>query len=174
MRLWSLAPALLDSRGLVALWREALLARKVVQGLTRGYRHHPQLLRFAGLPDPERALNLYLAFVWQESLSRGWNFDAAKLPVELTGAVAGTHEEQESRLAGMVKAMGRIRLTEGQVDYELEHLQAKLQLRSPKDGRRLEAARARGATAGLQTLVHPLFVLEPGPVADWEIRRPAV
>ena len=29
MRLWSLHPSLLDQKGLVALWREALLAQKV-------------------------------------------------------------------------------------------------------------------------------------------------
>ncbi|HWP85543.1 MAG TPA: pyrimidine dimer DNA glycosylase/endonuclease V, partial [Terriglobia bacterium] len=39
MRLWSLHPSLLDSKGLVALWREALLAQKVLRGETKGYRH---------------------------------------------------------------------------------------------------------------------------------------
>jgi hypothetical protein len=46
MRLWTLHPKYLDPQGLVALWREALLARAVLRGETRGYRHHPQLLRF--------------------------------------------------------------------------------------------------------------------------------
>lgn len=32
MRLWSLHPSYLDAVGLVALWREGLLARKVLQG----------------------------------------------------------------------------------------------------------------------------------------------
>lgn len=46
MRLWSLHSRYLDSRGLVALWRESLRAQKVLMGDTIGYRHHPQLDRF--------------------------------------------------------------------------------------------------------------------------------
>ncbi|MFZ2406304.1 MAG: pyrimidine dimer DNA glycosylase/endonuclease V [Methylobacter sp.] len=38
--------------GLLALWREALLAQKVLRGESRGYRHHPQLARFRELVDP--------------------------------------------------------------------------------------------------------------------------
>ena len=45
MRLWSLHPCLLDRQALVAGWREALLAQKVLEGLTRGYTRHPQLER---------------------------------------------------------------------------------------------------------------------------------
>jgi len=45
MRLWSLHPKYLDSKGLVALWREGLLAKKVLEGGTKGYRNHPQLER---------------------------------------------------------------------------------------------------------------------------------
>lgn len=48
MRLWSLHPSLLDRAALVAGWREALLAQKVLRGETTGYRHHPQLERFRG------------------------------------------------------------------------------------------------------------------------------
>ena len=46
MRLWCLHPRYLDARGLVALWRDALLAQALLRGETRGYRHHPQLARF--------------------------------------------------------------------------------------------------------------------------------
>ena len=52
MRLWSLDPAHLDRQGLVACWREALLAQAVLAGRTRGYRHHPQLERFRVVPGP--------------------------------------------------------------------------------------------------------------------------
>jgi hypothetical protein len=38
MQLWTLHPKHLDVRGLVALWREALLAQKILCGATRGYR----------------------------------------------------------------------------------------------------------------------------------------
>jgi hypothetical protein len=43
MRLWSLHPCHLDAKGLVALWREGLLAQKVQACETNGYRNHPQL-----------------------------------------------------------------------------------------------------------------------------------
>lgn len=46
MRLWTLHPEYLDRQGLVALWREAPLAKAVLEGKTRGYRRHPQLERF--------------------------------------------------------------------------------------------------------------------------------
>ena len=37
MRLWSLHPRCLDAKGLVALWREGLLAQEVLRGKTRDY-----------------------------------------------------------------------------------------------------------------------------------------
>jgi hypothetical protein len=61
MRLWTLHPQHLDVRGLVALWREALLAQKVLQGRTRGYKHHPQLWRFLACADPVAAVATYLS-----------------------------------------------------------------------------------------------------------------
>ena len=51
MRLWSVHPKYLDARGLVALWREALLAQAVLRGRTNGYVHHPQLQRFRTQPS---------------------------------------------------------------------------------------------------------------------------
>ena len=59
MRLWTLHPRYLDAKGLVAAWREALLAQKVLAGATKGYRHHPQLARFQAQPD----LNLVQNFI---------------------------------------------------------------------------------------------------------------
>ena len=43
MRLWSLHPKYLDKLGLLGLWRESLLAQKVLLGKTKGYKNHPQL-----------------------------------------------------------------------------------------------------------------------------------
>ena len=79
MRLWTIHPKHLDAKGLVALWREALLAQKVLQGGTRGYRHHPQLRRFLATSRPAAALARYLAAVHEESVRRGYHFDAAKI-----------------------------------------------------------------------------------------------
>ena len=75
MRLWTVHPKYLDARGLVALWREALLARAVLRGGTRGYRHHPQLTRFREQARPVESLNQYLAAVYVEACRRGYAFD---------------------------------------------------------------------------------------------------
>ncbi|WP_245747334.1 pyrimidine dimer DNA glycosylase/endonuclease V [Frateuria terrea] len=48
MHLWTPHPKHLDRQGLLALWREGLLARAVLRGQTRGYRQHPPLERFRG------------------------------------------------------------------------------------------------------------------------------
>ncbi|MGB9092639.1 MAG: pyrimidine dimer DNA glycosylase/endonuclease V, partial [Gallionella sp.] len=79
MRLWSLHPRYLDARGLVALWREGLLAQKVLAGATRGYRHHPQLSRFRDHPDAQGTIAAYLAEVQREAGRRGYRFDAEKI-----------------------------------------------------------------------------------------------
>jgi hypothetical protein len=72
MRLWSVHPKYLDSRGLVALWREALLAQAVLRGRTNGYVHHPQLQRFRAQPSPLGAIADYLRGVHLEAVRRGY------------------------------------------------------------------------------------------------------
>src|ERR1044071_938973 len=79
MRLRTLHPKYLDAKGLVALWREGLLAKKVLSGGTRGYRHHPQLTRFRNHRKPEVAIDVYLAAVCAEAGRRGYRFDESKL-----------------------------------------------------------------------------------------------
>ncbi|WP_255556575.1 pyrimidine dimer DNA glycosylase/endonuclease V [Methylococcus sp. ANG] len=79
MRLWTLHPRYLDAKGLVALWREALLAQAVLKGLTRGYTRHPQLTRFRETPAPEAAITHYLRAVHAEGERRGYRFDAGKI-----------------------------------------------------------------------------------------------
>jgi len=79
MRLWSLHESLLDSKGLVALWREGLLAQKVLLGLTTGYRFHPQLERFRATRNPVATISAYLWAVVDEARARGYNFDASKI-----------------------------------------------------------------------------------------------
>lgn len=44
-----------------------MLANAVLEGKTRGYRHHPQLIRFRKHPDPLAAINAYLMVVWCDS-----------------------------------------------------------------------------------------------------------
>lgn len=142
MRLWMLHPKYLDSKGLVALWREALLAQAVLKGQTVGYLNHPQLIRFRETPSPTRAIASYLQGVLTESRRRGYHFDAEKIGSEIR--------------ADLIEA------SEGQLDYEWEHLKRKLLVRSPS------------WLAGIQAVArpdpHPLFRVVPGCVAGWEVR----
>ena len=116
MRLWSIHPRYLDPQGLVALWREALLARAVLQGKTLGYRHHPQLRRFRAHPVPRSAISAYLSAVHAEASRRGYAFDAGKV--------------------GAGRCAEPIPVTRGQIMHEWEHLLRKLSARSPEHYRR--------------------------------------
>jgi len=140
MRLWTLHPKYLDGTGLVALWREALLAQAVLRGRTRGYRSHPQLQRFRECRAPLSAINAYLAIVHAEAVARGYGFDRLKL----------------ARVATRLQ----IRATEGQLMYEWAWLLRKLERRNP-------ALYGRNRSI-LTPDAHPLFRVVPGPVAPWE------
>lgn len=140
MRLWSLHPHYLDGKGLVALWREALLARKVLQGQTRGYRQHPQLARFKALPEPLAAIDFYLQGVYAEAVCRGYHFAAGKL--------------------GEGSPFVQIRVTEGQLLYERQHLLRKLKERDLPGYQSLLAVQEPQA--------HPLFTVVAGGVEPWE------
>ena len=74
MRIWSLHPKYLDAKGLVALWRETLLAKNVLEGKTKGYKNHPQLDRFKTAQEPINAINFYLKAVWLEAVARNYSF----------------------------------------------------------------------------------------------------
>ncbi len=141
MRLWSLHPRYLDAKGLVALWREGLLAQKVLAGETRGYRHHPQLSRFRDLADAQGAIAAYLREVQREAVRRGYHFNADKI----------------GRCAEGVS----IPVTSGQMDYELAHLLAKLALRDPVALQRI--------TAVNEPEPHPLFNVVAGNIESWEV-----
>ena len=140
MRIWTLHPKYLDAKGLVALWREALLARAILRGETKGYRNHPQLVRFRTQPDPLAAIESYLVAVHTESLRRGYRFDESKLSSQSAAPI--------------------IPETEDQVRFEWLHLLRKLKLRDPD---RYEELR----TVDLPDL-HPLFCLIESEVRDWE------
>lgn len=153
MRLWSLHPSLLDRQGLVAGWREALLAQAVLLGQTRGYKAHPQLERFRSHPEPEAAIGAYLVGLHEESRARGYRFDAGKI-----NQSSGLHADAFAHI-------GRIEVTFGQLGFELSHLRAKLFHRSPD----FLAAHAK-ALETTEELVpaHPLFKPVAGPIATWE------
>ena len=140
MRIWSLHPRYLDRRGLVALWREALLAQAVLRGRTKGYRHHPQLTRFQAQARPLAFIASYLRAVQVEATSRGYSFSAGKI--------------------GRVSASGRIAVRRGQLEYEWRHLRGKVAVRDPGWLPRL--------TQGSGPRPHPLFRIVAGTVEPWE------
>jgi hypothetical protein len=140
MRLWTLHPKYLDPQGLVAVWREALLARAVLRGETVGYRRHPQLQRFRAHSAPRTAINAYLAAVLDESQARGYSFSAKKV--------------------GPVRGRIEIPATSGQIEHEWRHLLRKLEARSPELFVRVRAI--------AKPQPHPLFRVTAGAVADWE------
>jgi hypothetical protein len=142
MRLWTVHPRYLDAKGLVAAWREALLAQKVLAGATRGYRHHPQLLRFQAQPDPLAAVGAFLAGLAEEAGARGYRFDSTKI---------------QNR-----KFKGTISETSGQLLYEWGHLRTKLRARAPEIARQWRSVKSPDP--------HPLFSIVPGEVRSWEKR----
>jgi hypothetical protein len=141
MRLWTLHPKYLDAGGLVALWREALLAQAVLKGTTSGYTRHPQLVRFRNSPSPAGSIAYYLQAVHGEATRRGYRFDKSKI------ASVGCDEP--------------IVVTRGQLDYEWAHLKSKLRIRAPSCLISPEFSTCPEA--------HPLFHIVPGPVAEWEV-----
>jgi hypothetical protein len=141
MRLWSLHPKYLDTKGLVSLWREGLLAKHVLEGKTKGYRNHPQLDRFKNSKYPFDAINHYLKFVWEEAKARNYNFDIKKLDLK--------------------SKKTKLKVTSGQMEYEKKHLLRKLKQRSQKTFKELK---------GIKVIEpHPIFKIIPGEIEDWEI-----
>ncbi len=142
MRIWSLHPKHLDARGLVALWRETLLAKHVLEGKTKGYRHHPQLTRFRQTDDPTGYINRYLIAVYEEALARGYRFNRDKI--------------------GPLSETNQLAVTSGQIGYETRHLLGKLKVRDPVKYEQLFRIR--------KPHPHPLFRVVEGEIETWEIQ----
>lgn len=140
MRLWSIHPCYLDARGLIALWRESLLAQAVLQGNTRGYKNHPQLKRFKDTNNPEGAIAGYLRYILAEADTRGYNFDRSKIV--------------------NIRFTAKISVTNGQIEYEFQHLLSKLKVRSPELYEQLKLIKA--------IKNHPLLQKVNGDIEDWE------
>ena len=140
MRIWSLHPKYLDVKGLVALWRETLLAKNVLLGKTKGYKNHPQLIRIKRTENPIDIINQYLLEVYKESQRRGYNFNKDKINCDFITS--------------------EISVTTGQIQYEKNHLLKKLEVRD-KD-------RFYKLLRETEIQSHPLFKIVPGEVEDWE------
>ena len=134
-------PKYLDSKGLVALWRETLLAKHVLEGKTKGYKNHPQLTRFKLVENPLDAINYYLRIIHEESVAREFQFD-----------------EKKFRSNAAAKKM---KVTAGQMDNEFEHLKKKLAVRDEQKLKELLLVKEIEA--------HPLFEIIPGGIENWEI-----
>ena len=141
MRLWTIHPRYLDRKGLLAVWREGLLAQKVLHNQTKGYRNHPQLRRFKASPNPLGVIATYLRAVYEEATRRGYQFNQEKI-----------NEEQFD---------GQIACTRGQLHYEWEHLRGKLRQRDPAWYRAIEKVDEPES--------HPLFQIIEGDMEDWEV-----
>jgi len=143
MRLWSFDPKYLDSIGLVALWRESLLAKKVLQGKTKGYVNHPQLKRFKDSNNAIQGINFYLFQVLNEAIERGYRFDKKKIDFKKV-------EKYEKD----------IKVSNGQLKYEFNHFLNKINKRDYKrylllkDEEKIE--------------INKTFKKVRGKIADWE------
>lgn len=141
MRLWSIHPKYLDTKGLVALWREALLAKHVLEGKTKGYKNHPQLNRFKESLNAVDFINQYLSAVYLEAQSRDYNFDKNKIDWNFIP--------------------GCLTVTSGQMKYEREHLLRKLVTR--------DSERFLQVSSILKLEPHPMFKVIEGDIESWEI-----
>lgn len=141
MRLWSIHPEYLDAKGLVALWREGLLAQKVLLGETRGYKNHPQLMRFKKSKNALGAIATYLRYVAEEAKKRGYRFNSEKILNK--------------------RINSKIFVTSGQIDYEFGHLLRKLKDRDPDLYNNIKNVK--------NIKLHPLFKKNNGNIEEWEI-----
>ena len=141
MRLWSINPEYLDAKGLLALWRESLLAQKSLLGKTKGYRFHPQLERFKSHPKPVDAIGYYLYHIYLEARSRRYNFSKVKI-------------------LSLKRRVSLIKVARGQIDFEVRHLSIKL--------RKRDKSRYKKVLSLKKIKLHPLFKQVSGGVASWE------
>jgi len=141
MRIWSIHPKYLDSKGLVALWRETLLAKHVLEGKTRGYKNHPQRDRFKNANKPLFCINQYLSVVYVEALKRGYNFDKKKINWKFSRT--------------------KLKVTSGQMDFETMHLLKKLKVRDRQKHKEIYRENKLQA--------HPLFKITNGKIETWEV-----
>ena len=142
----SFHPKYLDPPGLVALWREALLAQAVLRGRTHGYRHHPQLDRFRSQTAPVSAMNAYLKAIYAEAIARDYSFDKSKI--------------------GPLRTCALIAVNSGQLEYEWGHLLTKLAARNP-------AAHNKWSIIRIPEC-HPLFQVRSGGIEPWEKARVSI
>ncbi len=142
MRLWSIHPKYLDTKGLLAVWREGLLAKKVLEGKTKGYRNHPQLIRFKKYHNTLYAINAYLSKIYDEACNRSYNFSKNKINYILKKNI--------------------IPVSNGQIKYERKHLLKKLKLRDIEKYEELFSYNDKNIE------INSIFYLIDGDIEEWE------
>jgi len=140
MRIWSIHPKYLDSKGLVALWRETLLAKNVLENKTKGYRNHPQLQRFREAKKSLSCINQYLSGIFDEAERREYSFNKEKINWDFKRST--------------------ITVTKGQLNFEMDHLKRKLKTRDRKKLKEIVSVK--------KIEPHPLFKIVPGNIEAWE------
>lgn len=140
MRIWSFHPRYLDKQGLLALWRETLLAKQVLRGKTRGYKNHPQLNRFKETENPLDCINQYLSIVYRESAKRGYNFDRNKVEWNFKPS--------------------KLKVNSAQLSYETKHFLNKLKNRNLEKYNKLSREK--------EFEPHPMFKVVKGQIEEWE------
>lgn len=140
MRLWSIHPEYLDRKGFLGVWREGLLAKKVLEGKTKGYKNHPQLTRFKKYKKPLLAINTYLTQIYNEGRKRGYKLDKNKI-----------------EFINLKKIMF---VSSKQVEFEFKHLLKKLKLRDRKKYKELLLVK--------KPKVNPIFKVRIGKIEKWE------
>lgn len=148
MRLWTIHPRFLDTKGLLAVWREGLLALHVLAGKTKGYMQHPQLERWrkAVPKHPEKGVATYLREIHKESRSRFYRFDWERVLAITTPLGHHTYG---------------LTVTRGQVEFERMHLLKKIAVRGKMFNEAL-------AFVPPEALIHPIFTFIEGDVESWE------
>lgn len=141
MRIWSIHPKYLDTKGLVVCWRESLLAKNVLEGKTTAYSQHPQLFRFKSHPQSIEAIHFYLSQIYDEAERRSYRFDPSKFI--------------------RPRQVQKIPVTDQQLQYEGQHLMNKLYVRDPK--------RYQEFLSIDEIEAHPIFSPIQGPIESWEI-----
>ncbi len=149
MRIWSINPKYLDQKGLIACWRESLLAKNVLEGKTIGYKNHPQLIRFKKTKNSLLYINSYLYEIYNEAKNRNYNFSKDKIDFLLIKKFTKNLDKN------------KIPLHDKQLKYEWEHIQKKLKIRDIKkykENKKVETVEA-----------NPIFKIIQGEIESWEI-----
>jgi len=119
------------------------LAKKVLEGQTKGYKNHSQLERFKNTHDPISYINYYLSGVFDQASMRKYKYDESKIDsFEVTEGISVNHK---------------------QVIYEFNFLQDKLFSRDIKQWKINESYRESG-----YIILHPLFYIKLGEIESWE------